>query len=461
VLITAGVWDIWRRVESGSICPTRKFELEIYWRRLKELVREYDIRYNPDSLVPSDDGLIRATFDAGLRLLLDVGILCVDTERIIQFEEKEVKDALRRLPGQATFGEGKDSVTVTHRSFQDKRPPTIFGGPSAAPVSEEMALKIYLSHMKEPIIDTFFPGVIKSLEGVEVKAGSPVEIHSETVNLCWIREAQKRAGRPGMPISGSPSVSVAADISGSSVENGWRKSDFRNAWLLPHMKTDYAGLSRAIHFMQYGCHAMGWGTGHIGGLAGGPEGAAVTSVAETMAASILYQTTLDYVGPLNAMYPGTSDRATMWGNFLSNAAVNTQTRHVSVGEGPYITYAGPCTDMCLYEIAATTIGIVAVGSHPFGVAPRQGIQLDYCTGMESRFMGEVGDAAAGITREHANDLVTTILPKYEDKIKSKNPPPGKRFQECYNLTTVTPLNEYVKLGQDMKNELRDIGLDVN
>jgi hypothetical protein len=118
-----------------------------------------------------------------------------------------------------------------------------------------------------------------------------------------------------------------------------------------------------MHFIQYGCPAVSWGAGFIGGLAGGPEGAAVTAVAETLAAIILYRTTLDYVGPLNALYPGTSDRMTIWSIFYPMLQ-STRILVTLVGEGPYMTYAGPCTKMCLFEIAATTIGvIVAVVIH--------------------------------------------------------------------------------------------------
>lgn len=205
-----------------------------------------------------------------------------------------------------------------------------------------------------------------------MKAGSPVEIQAELCNLAWLREATRRVGRPGMPLQGSTAVTACADIAGSSQEYGWRSLDARCVWLYPQLKTSYQSLCRAAHFMEYGTPGISWGTGYIGGLAGGPEGAAVTAVAETLAAQTLYQTTLDYVGPIHSLYLGTSNRLTLWATPHSNAAVNKNTNHLTIGEGPYITYAGPCTPMCLYEIAATTIGVTVTGGNPFGVAPLQG-----------------------------------------------------------------------------------------
>ena len=458
-MVRGSVWDIWRRAESGPVCPVRRFETEVYWKRLKELVKEYGIRYDQESVVPTDNSLIADTFKAGIELLLDVGVLCIDTERIIKLEENEIKEALRSLPGQVVLGEGKDSVIMVNRKLNDKKSPVIQGGPTATPVSEEFAVKIYMSYMKEPVIDTFWPGTIKVLDGIPVKAGSPMEINAEIRNLSWMREALMSVGRPGMHLQGSPAVSVAADIAGSSQEYGWRKSDGRCVWLLPHLKTNYAGLSRALHFLQYGCPAVSWGTGFIGGLAGGPEGAVITTVAETIAAITLYKTNLDYVGPINAMYTGTSDRMTMWANFLSNAAVNEYSNHLSIGEGPFVIYAGPCTDMCLYEIAAVTIGIVVVGSSPFGPAPRQGVHTDYCTGLESKFMGEVAHAVTEMSRDDANSIVKMILEKYESRIKRRIPPQGKKFQECYDVHTITPSKEYTELYERIKRELEEIGVE--
>lgn len=52
--------------------------------------------------------------------------------------------------------------------------------------------------------------------------------------------------------------------------------------------------------------------------------------------------------------------------------------------------AGPCTDMCLLEIAAQAIADTASGREILaGCASSKGIVRDHTTGMEAKMLGEV------------------------------------------------------------------------
>lgn len=84
-MVRSRIIDFWRRAETGSICPTKKFDLDVFYPQVQKLIQEYDIKYDPDILIPTDDSLINDVFEAGKELLLDVGVLCTDTERIIKF----------------------------------------------------------------------------------------------------------------------------------------------------------------------------------------------------------------------------------------------------------------------------------------------------------------------------------------------------------------------------------------
>jgi len=452
------LWDVWERAETGEICPVRKFEIDVYYKRLSELIKEYQLEYNPENIVPTDNSLMDDVFNAALELVIDVGVLCLDTERIIKFEESEIKKMLKTAPKEAVFGQGKDSVTVKHRNLEDKSPPVVRCGPMATPISEDIAIQIYQTYAMEPMTSILNFGTPLTLMGMKIRPNSPSELQAEVTNVISMRIATNRAGRPGMPITGSSAVSVAADIGSSLPEYGYRKGDNRCVWLLPQMKTDYAGLTRALHCMHYGFHIMSWGAGHIGGLCGGPEGAVVTSVAETLVASLLYKTTWNFVETLDIIHKGSSSRKAVWSTCLANAAINKNTQLIT-NAGSYAIYAGPCTDMCLYEIAVMTIGPTVVGANITGVAPYQGSHLDYCTGMEGSFLVEVAHAATTLKREYANDIIKTIITKYEDRIKKREIPAGKKFQECFDVTSLTPSTEYTELVRKIKKELEDLGLE--
>jgi methylamine--corrinoid protein Co-methyltransferase len=81
--------------------------------------------------------------------------------------------------------------------------------------------------------------------------------------------------------------------------------------------------------------------------------------------------------------------------------------------------------------------------------------------MEARIGAEAGHLAArqGITRKQANDIVKQILAGYE--IMIADAPIGKRFDECYNLETIKPTQEYLDLYEQCKEKLNGFGLDYS
>jgi methylamine--corrinoid protein Co-methyltransferase len=459
ITVRARIWDIWRRAETGPICPVRTFETKEYWPRLKELIKEYDIKYDPECLVPTDDTLIDDVYKAGMNLLLDVGVICTDTDRIIKFEENEIEEMLRNKPEEITLGEGKDAITVRPRKLEDKALPKIqariLGGISA----EEMVVKLFQSFAMEPLVDILNPQPVPpTLEGLPLKVGSPFEMHAEICNVGFARTALRRAGRPGMPLFGTSSATDTPVIAACSPEYGWRRCDALPTIMLPQMKINYVQLRKAMCYHQYGCLSIGYGAGYIGGLSGGPEGSVITSVAESIASYLLYQNDLIDVSIDSVKYRSIDRpiRMLIWGANLANAAFYTNT-NLAGGTDPSFTNAGPCTEMALLEWAAEGIGRVVTGQAILGGGTgRLSAYADYFAPLEARFLGEVCRAAAGMKLEDANEMVKEVLAKYEEKVK--NPPIGKKFQECYDLATLTPSKEYLELYRKTKKELEDMGL---
>ena len=80
--------------------------------RTQELLKEFDIKYNPENVCPADDDLADRVFQAGLQLLADVGAYHLDTQRVIKFSKAEILDALRQAPDTLYLGEGRDRVIL-------------------------------------------------------------------------------------------------------------------------------------------------------------------------------------------------------------------------------------------------------------------------------------------------------------------------------------------------------------
>jgi methylamine--corrinoid protein Co-methyltransferase len=60
----------------------------------------------------------------------------------------------------------------------------------------------------------------------------------------------------------------------------------------------------------------------------------------------------------------------------------------------------------------------------------------------------------------ANALVLQLLPKYEHVFTLENGNPGKPFDEVYDLGRIEPLDFWQKTYEEVKTELREMGLKL-
>ena len=105
-----------------------------------------------------------------------------------------------------------------------------------------------------------------------------------------------------------------------------------------------------------------------------------------------------------------------------------------------------------YLLAATTSGADAVKMP----TPAKGVRVDASTPIETKFGIEMVKAASRLTRERANELVIKLLEKYESEIP--NAPEGDRYQDCYDVKTAKPGEDYLRLYDEVKTELSAIGI---
>jgi hypothetical protein len=94
------MWEILERARTGPFCEDDAFTMERFMPKMQEVIEKYGIRYDPATPIPSDDALADAVWQAGLEFFLEVGVLCVDTHRILTFDEGELREALYLIPGE-------------------------------------------------------------------------------------------------------------------------------------------------------------------------------------------------------------------------------------------------------------------------------------------------------------------------------------------------------------------------
>ena len=452
---TPKFWEIIARGERGEPVIEKEFDMKVF-KTAKKLAAKYAVKFDPKQIVMEDDEIIDNAFRAGAEMLLLTGILNIDSGKVIYVTEEEIYEALGRAPEVIELGEGKDIIRIKRRHIEDKSLPVICGG-CGNPVTDDIRYKLYLAYAMNPMIDYIEPVPPHKFMGMMVKAGTPFEIQACMDNIALYRKACQDAGCPGKPIKGKDGVSAVADIATNREDMGYRKTDHSNVYFKPHLKTSYEDLNRVAQYTQYGTYISTSGSGYIGGYCGDVEGAVICAIAESLAGILIYNTSLNGCCIMESVYSNQSSKKALWGTNLASAAMNRHTRIPEVW-GPYMTVAGPCTDMIMYELAASTIGAVVMGNHPFGTAPNQGTALNHCTPMEGQFIGETAYASTRLSRSQANNIVLQIVDKYEQRLNDKTPPEGKTFQELYDMDCLQPGNEYVELKERVWEELEAMGL---
>ena len=447
------------KVERGPICTEKDFDLKILTPKIKELTKTYGIKYDPENPIPADDSLADAIFNAALDLYQESGTLCVSNQRRIIFEESEIKDALKRAPGKVAFGEGRDLRVMTNRRIGDPDPPFCLNSGGCS-ISEEVYVKVIQSIIQNPLADTASGGLgLDTIYGIRPKADSPTEILASIWNVILIKEAARRAGRPGIGFHNihGTGLTDASFIAAYRPEFGVGPGDGAAIASLAELKTDYNTLNKAVYFMQSDTHLGNIYVPLMGGYAGGAEGTAIVSLAHHLQGLLVHQADYSDLAPLHIRYSCTTTRETLWVASVVGQALSRNTHLLTACES--ITAAGPCTEMVLLETAAmSTVGATS-GININNASAAKSQYLDRNTGMECEFGSEVGHATARMRRTDANDLVKELLLRYEDKIEK--PPLGRTFQECYDLKTVKPTKEHLEIFDRTRKQLEDLGLNFS
>jgi len=266
-------FEMIERVSQGPRVREEEFDKSIF-PRVKELAEKYDIKYDPANPIPADDAMADRLFAAGMEFAVEKGLWVLDTQKVVKFTEAEIWRFLDNYRTPLTFGYGKDQVTLYPRKPESDVRPLVIGGAAGSSMSEG---EIYVKHMMnfalEPTNDMIANGNPARIEGREIRPLSPNEVHGAIQEVGWIREAIRRAGRPGMPLFVAPGCAASAPPAVAIIneERGLRKGDFMYAALLTELKSDYDRLIRAVTAVENGVHVATLLAPMVGGWAGPPE----------------------------------------------------------------------------------------------------------------------------------------------------------------------------------------------
>ena len=450
------------KAHTGLICKVEDWNRKVLPERVSQKLNEYGLAgtCDTDNPINTDDELADTYFKAAFELALEAGIICTDTERIITVTEEELTTALREAPREAVMGKGKDAVLWKTRMPEDKHP-ALLEAPMGNLISEDIWVLLHAAIARVKEIDIWGGGgIIPTIFGRRVLSGTPYETLVGRYQAQLNREVLWRAGRPGMATRAvSTSPTAYGQLGGFGTKGGFDPEvDFAEILTPAELMTNYEILHKVANIVNCNGRHRGTSSSVIGGYLGSPEAVILAQIACSLL--LIPVLVADFVGgsTIDARYGGHCGRHGMWAESIHGQAIsrnaNLLDRHV------LNIVASPCTEMMLYESAVGMLNISTSGVSLYrGPRSGGGKHADHLTPLECKFCGEVLKKSAGMTRKQVNEIAKVLIPKYEDKLRE--PPAGKRFQDCYDLETMEPTKEWLDIYLKVKREIIELGVPLD
>ena len=109
--------EVVKRAMTGPICSENEFDMEILVPEIARVVDKYEIKYDPENPIPSDDDLADRVWKAAVEFYTNVGTYCTTSERRILFSANRTTPNMKPLLSSACpFGPvNKSSGCSTYR----------------------------------------------------------------------------------------------------------------------------------------------------------------------------------------------------------------------------------------------------------------------------------------------------------------------------------------------------------
>jgi len=446
--------EVVKRAFTGPVCDEKDYDLKIFNRKLTEIVKEHGIKCDTENPVSSDDSLADEVFDAALDFYSQVGTYCPDTRRIIKFTEEEIKEATRAAPSSVELGVERDQKTFFARKPEDTVPPWYSVGGAIPTSSEDLYLSISQARAQVPFATGICMAIPDTVYGMRIMLGSPLEIFAGVRSVVLTKEGLRRAGRPGLPIMNSIAIAVS-DVATAASGVALGPGDAYEVSAIGEMKFTLSLLNKVAHALNAGGKIVAGNGPVYGGYCGGAEGTAVAIAAYAFMGQLVQRGMIHHPYPTHyRLIAVNSNRPLLWAQSVGYQAVARNT-HIPIMAIPYAA-AGPSTEMRYYEIASTVTTIVVSGGSLELLGHKGGIDLD--SPLDLQFGTEVGQAALGMKREEANEIVKKLLPKYEENLSK--PPEGKKYQELFDVQTARPSTQHFDAYRQHKKTISEFGIPL-
>ena len=162
------------------------------FHKVSELVKQYEIpNYTSDTpFLNLDDKLPERAFQAGVDLLVEHGVYCITTGRVVEFTKQEVLDATKECPTEIVVGEGKDARVMKQHKVEGKEPLNFCPG-HHSPFTEELAPLVVKNFAQIPRTDFIEGFNFVEVDGREI-LGAPIEAYAARRQVSLMREGIRK-----------------------------------------------------------------------------------------------------------------------------------------------------------------------------------------------------------------------------------------------------------------------------
>ena len=440
-------WEIVDRTMTGPIMKEDEFENEFFPTKIAEIVDKYKIEYDPDEPIMADPSMADAIFQAGLELLVEVGLYCKDTKRIVKFTEEEIKEVIETRKSEVTLGKDRDAITLKPRAPGDKQHPYSFFTAGILTRDVNKYRLHALTSAQEPTCDGLIPVPLAGVGDIKPASGTPTETLLALTEARIMNEVATWVGRPGLFL-GIPMCATTPGALMTVFASGLynKYNCCMPVQILQEMRINYDRLNQAFFAQQHGIVPWISSCAVLYAYITGPAQAAVEMIAHTL--GMMAFSDGSFTQAMSNTVDGIYTGPDIW--WCNSAAALAAERNLNV---PWISFGcmghqvGPLTDESWYAIAAASITACISGMEGMWL-------VGGTTGLEARWGAEIARAAAGIRVSDGIAIIKEIAKKYKEPKHMPIP-----LNELYDLKTLRPKKEFLDHYKKFTKIFRDMGLD--
>lgn len=439
------LWEVLDRTMTGPIMDEQEFEIEFFPTKIAEIVARHKIECDPEEPIMSDPNMADEIFQAGIELLVEVGLYCKDTKRIVKFTEEEIHEVIRTRKSEVTLGKDRDAITLRPRAPEDKQHPYTFF-PAGNVTSNVNLYKQYaLTVAQEPTCDGLFALPLTSTGDIKPASGTPSEMLLIMTEAQIMKEVAARLGRPGMFLGIPQSATTPIALMTAFAPGLYDKHNCcMPVQILQDMRINYDRLNLAYFAQLHGIVPWISSCAVLYAYLTGPEQAAVEIIAHTLGTMAFSDGS--FTQAMSCTIDNCYSGYDIW--WCDSAAALAAERNLKV---PWISFgmhgqqAGPLSDEAWYATAAHCITACISGMEGMWLVGGP-------NGLEARWGGEITRAAAGMKVSDGIAIIKEIGKKYQGFKHTPVP-----LDQLYDLKTLRPGKAFLDHYKKFTRIFKDMG----